>query len=239
MLTPSVLDKAIIKMLKVCDIIYFETKNEIRLFNKITGTNISRWMPNSRPRPEFFTDALIDFKIDNLFKLVFLGNVIRDKGIIEILTSVKGMETVKVEIYGPCHDQYILDAIKATTNCFYKGSVSSENVATIIKSSSALCLPSYYSGEGYPGVIIEAFSVGVPVISTSWNSIPEIVKHEVNGLLVEPKNTHSLTDAIKRLVADKYLHERLTINANASFSEFDSEKVHRKFIQDHVRLYES
>ena len=59
-----------------------------------------------------------------------------------------------------------------------------------------MILPTYHVGEGYPGIIIEAFSIGMPVISTYWNSIPELISHNKNGLLVPIKDLDSLVNSI-------------------------------------------
>lgn len=62
----------------------------------------------------------------------------------------------------------------------------------------AFVLPSLY-GEGMPMVVLEAMSVGLPVVSTTVEGIPEVVREEIEGLLVEPDNVDAMAMAIKRL----------------------------------------
>ncbi len=38
-----------------------------------------------------------------------------------------------------------------------------------------LLFPSYFRGEGYPGIIVEAFQCGVPVAAAGWSAIPELI----------------------------------------------------------------
>ena len=86
-----------------------------------------------------------------------------------------------------------------------------------------LVLPTKWRAEGYPGVIIEAFSVGIPVISTYNGGIPEIVLHGKNGLLVPPGNIKALLDAI--MLIDASLYDKLRAGAYESFGQFDAEIV--------------
>jgi glycosyltransferase involved in cell wall biosynthesis len=64
-------------------------------------------------------------------------------------------------------------------------------------------LPTFYSGEGHPGVIVEAMIAGIPVITTAHRSIPEIVKDGFNGLLVPPLDSMGLAQAIHLLNSDR------------------------------------
>ena len=67
----------------------------------------------------------------------------------------------------------------------------------------AFVLPSLY-GEGMPMVVLEAMSVGLPVISTTVEGIPEVVREEIEGLLVEPDNVDAMAAAIKRIVDGEF-----------------------------------
>jgi glycosyltransferase involved in cell wall biosynthesis len=56
--------------------------------------------------------------------------------------------------------------------------------------------------EGFPQVIIEAMSCGLPVVATSVGGIPEIIEHGVSGLLVEPRSPESLAQSMAKLLLD-------------------------------------
>ena len=64
--------------------------------------------------------------------------------------------------------------------------------------------------DGIPNVLVEAMAAGAPVVATAVSGIPELVEHEVNGLLVEPDDPHALADALLRLHDDPELTRRLT-----------------------------
>lgn len=82
-------------------------------------------------------------------------------------------------------------------------------------------LPSFV--EGLPVALLEAMAMGVASVSTNVYAIPEAIKHEETGLLIEPGDAQQLADAIERLYEDQTLRERLAQNGReyviANFDE--------------------
>ena len=70
-----------------------------------------------------------------------------------------------------------------------------------------LVLPSWPEGLGR--VIIESFARGRAVVATDAGGIPDLVTHEVEGLLVPPADTDALAAALARVLADRELAERM------------------------------
>lgn len=67
--------------------------------------------------------------------------------------------------------------------------------------SHIVCLPSYY-GEGVPRALIEAAACGRPIVTADTPGCREVVRDGVNGLLVPPRATEALADALRRLLLD-------------------------------------
>ncbi len=86
----------------------------------------------------------------------------------------------------------------------------------LLNAADAVVLPSV-SHEDFPNVVIEAFSLGKPVIGTSVAGIPEQIEPEVTGLLVPPRDPVALADALKRLVNDSALRQSLGQAAQSKF----------------------
>jgi glycosyltransferase involved in cell wall biosynthesis len=63
--------------------------------------------------------------------------------------------------------------------------------------------------EGLPNVLLEALSMGVPVVSSRLAGTPEVVLHGETGLLVEPGDVDGLAGAIERLGADRTSCQRM------------------------------
>jgi len=76
------------------------------------------------------------------------------------------------------------------------------DVPEAIRRLDALVLPSLF-GEGMPMVVLEALAAAVPVIATSVEGTPEVVRDGVEGLLAEPRSVESLVGKIETLTADR------------------------------------
>ncbi len=85
--------------------------------------------------------------------------------------------------------------------------VPQAEVARALDEARALVLPS--ESEGLPRVVVESFLRGRPVVATRAGGTPEIVEHEVNGLLVERGDPVALAAALERVLADRGLAQRL------------------------------
>ena len=70
-----------------------------------------------------------------------------------------------------------------------------------------LALPSH--SEGSPNVLLEAMSAGLPIVAAAVGGVPEIASTEQNALLVAPNDTESFAHAIRRLLTDGELAQRL------------------------------
>ncbi|HEY6886757.1 MAG TPA: glycosyltransferase family 4 protein, partial [Solirubrobacter sp.] len=97
--------------------------------------------------------------------------------------------------------------------------------------AGALCMPCRVlpsDRDGIPNVLVEAMAAGAPVVATNVSGIPELVEHEVNGLLVEPDDPYALADALVRLHEDADLTRRITANGRATVkARFDGDRLAR------------
>ena len=81
------------------------------------------------------------------------------------------------------------------------------DIAKLLAESHIACLPSYR--EGLPKSLIEAASVGRPIVATDVPGCREVVTHMVNGLLVKPRDAQALAVAIEKLVNDPNLRKSM------------------------------
>lgn len=92
------------------------------------------------------------------------------------------------------------------------GKLPPAEVAARYSQASLLVMPSCVRNndrDGIPNVLLEAMAMGIPVVSTRVSGIPELVRDNETGLLVEPDDPQALADAIARLLSDPLLAERL------------------------------
>jgi glycosyltransferase involved in cell wall biosynthesis len=174
------------------------------------------WYPNSRP----LSSAGPRRERSEAARFVFVGHVKPSKGIREIFAAVHTLgNTATVDVFGPLHDG--IEVSEFTSAVRYRGELPREEVANVLSKYDVLLLPTHYSGEGYPGVILEAFAAGLPVIATRWQAIPEIVTGD-NGILVEPRDTFQLAAAMQYLMQSPTELRRLHEGALQTARRFDS-----------------
>lgn len=150
-------------------------------------------------------------------KLIFLGQLRLEKGLAEALEACRSLPAgCRLQVFGPPMPNTDMALFEGHPRATYGGVLRPADVPRALNEHDALVMPSYFSGEGHPGVIIEALQCGLPVIAARWSSIPELVQHEENGLLVEPRSTASLRAAIERLLQDPDLYRRLSEGARRS-----------------------
>lgn len=145
------------------------------------------------------------------------SRVIEEKGIsiaIQAISRINSNTETKVylDIFGPVEDSYkntfqsLLEDNKGIVN--YRGIIDYRKSVEILSKYDALLFPTFWSGEGFPGTILDAFSSGLPVICTDWNYNGELVIQGETGFLVKPKDVETLVSAIKKfnnLPSDKQL----------------------------------
>lgn len=82
------------------------------------------------------------------------------------------------------------------------------DIPALLSQSDIACLPTYYR-EGLPKTLLEAMAAGLPVVATDVIGCREVVNDGVNGLLIAPRDPVGLAAALRRLIADKPLRDRL------------------------------
>lgn len=86
--------------------------------------------------------------------------------------------------------------------------------------------------EGLPVVCMEALAAGTPLIATRIFGIPEMIEHEVNGLLVTPDEPQALADAVIRAHADPNMMANLAIAGRQTvIAEFERNTCTQRLIQ--------
>lgn len=215
--------KRIIKWVLInADFLFFETKYLVKYFSSFNKNSI--WFPNVR-------SALLEPKLPRKYnkRFVFISHVCKGKGIDQILeASINLDKSYTVDIYGPITEGDYEESFLSNFNITYKGALKSKDVIHVLNTYDVLLLPSYRNEEGYPGIIIEAYSLGIPVISTNLKAISEICENGKEGILIEPRNSYQLTEAILSLNVANY--SCFSENAYKKFNLFRSDVHTRQYL---------
>jgi glycosyltransferase involved in cell wall biosynthesis len=155
---------------------------------------------------------------------LIVANLSPRKGVGELLQAVARLKTegfpIRLTLAGGGQiDRYKAEAetLGITDRVDFTGWVAGKAVHELLRSRSALVLPSYQ--EGFPMAIIESLSAGLPVIATPVGSIGEIMKDGEDCLLVEPGDVEGLTAALKRMATDAKLRQQLKERGEALYVE--------------------
>jgi len=101
-------------------------------------------------------------------------------------------------------------------NIIFHGFLPKSLVIERLKRCAALIFPSLWY-EGFPIVILEAFSTGTPAIVPQLGSMPDIVQHNFNGLVFNPGDQQDLIRKIRMLKEDPALGNQLGLNARNTY----------------------
>jgi glycosyltransferase involved in cell wall biosynthesis len=193
-------------VIKQCDLYLAQTKALVQSAVNL-GIRHTKWFPTHRPMP-----GMSDHKAkmrNSCRRFIYIGQINSQKGINELIYAAEKLpDDTVVHIYGSLNFDITIKTFTALKRLKYKGTIEPKKVNDCLKQYDALVLPTYYYGEGYPGVILEAFSVGIPVITTRWKSIPELVDESI-GIIIEPKNPEALLKAMEAMYYDTNMYTSL------------------------------
>jgi glycosyltransferase involved in cell wall biosynthesis len=165
-------------------------------------------------------------------RVIYVGRLIRgqtnDKGVRFLIEAVKGSGVGTIIVGSGPERAALMAQAAGSPNISFVGEVPFETVPDFLLQAFVLVLPSIY-GEGLPNVVLEAFSVGLPVIASATGGIPDIIEHGRTGFLVPPGSPRDLRHYIDLLRKDRDLHRRISENCRREAEKYSWEKVARLF----------
>jgi glycosyltransferase involved in cell wall biosynthesis len=166
--------------------------------------------------------------------LLFLGALERFKGLNELLQAVAklradpGVAAFELVVAGEGTlegdlRRFIADQrLEAVVEL--RGLVSGEAKLESFRRADVFVLPSHT--EGLPNAMIEAMAAGLACVVTPVGSVPDVIEHDRNGLLVTPRDPAGLEGALRRLIGSADLRSRLGAEAHRLASaRFSSERA--------------
>jgi len=179
-----------------------------------------QWYPNNRRMPGPSDEAAVPE--GSCRRFVYLGQIHSGKGIHELIEAAGALpDSLPIDVYGTFGFDVPEDAFDGRHGITYRGVAPPGTVHDVLSSYDVLVLPSHHAGEGYPGVVLEAYGAGLPVICTRWRALPELVD-DTTGILVEPRDAEALRQAMERLAADDALLRRLRCGVRERRMDYDA-----------------
>jgi len=227
-------------VLKYSNYIFFQNFDDYDLFKKYnliskstpidiipgTGINLEKFEFSSYPKSK------------NIIFL-YIGRIIKDKGFLEFIEVakkiIKSRNDIKFQVLGYLNVKNRTAITKNQLEYFinqgyieYLG--NSDDVRPFIKKASCIVLPSYR--EGLPKSLLEAASMGRPIISTNVTGCREIVFEGKNGFLCNPRDSKDLYHKTIEFITLSYNDKKkLGINGRKIMKKsFDEKKIIQKII---------
>jgi len=166
-------------------------------------------------------DLFRPLEVEKQFDVLYLGRLIETKGIkylIEALAELRSLSPkAAIAGVGPEYAKLrrLVNAKKLNRSLTFLGYVKDENLTNLYNSATFAVLPSF-DREGILTTMLEAGACGKPVITTTACSMSEYLKNGYNGLLIKPRDSSVLARAIKKLLTDSTLAEKLGEQARQS-----------------------
>jgi len=188
--------------------VFFQNNDDLNLFikNKLINTSKVQVIPGSGvDTSRFIPNA--DKKEDSSFQFLFIGRLLYDKGIREYVDAVRLLKnkypTVKFNILGPLYEnnataitQETLDSWIKNNEIIYLG--QTDQVEEVMKNMDCVVLPSYR--EGLSKVLIEASSMGLPIVTTNVPGCRDVVIDNETGFLCEVRNSEDLAKKMEKIL---------------------------------------
>ncbi|MFD2255860.1 glycosyltransferase family 4 protein [Luteolibacter algae] len=198
-------------------------------------------VPNGIDVPEYLPERTES----DTFRILFLGNLFIDKGVLDLISAVTLLgkqspeKNFKLSLIGGWPDETTRSKIEnaiselpSNVDCPPPAPAYGDEKWKALRSHDVFAFPSYYSSENLPLVIIEAMAAGLPVIASDWRGIKSLVEDGKTGLLVKPSDINQLAAAIDKMASDQTLRRNLTIHANKQYVESLTKQIHLNKICD-------
>jgi glycosyltransferase involved in cell wall biosynthesis len=180
------------------------------------------------------------------FVFIFVGRVVGDKGINELITSFEMLSndvnnTIQTKLLLIGSFEMHLDPLASDTlqkirdnkNIIHAG--FQLDVRSYFSISDCLVFPSYR--EGFPNVVMQAGAMGVPSIVTNINGCNEIIIEGKNGTIIPVKDVNLLFKAMKKMKGDNIYRTHLQKNSRVMIvSRYEQQMVWEAILREYKRL---
>lgn len=182
-----------------------------------------------------------DIPLDSLV-IGYVGRIVRDKGIIEIEEAWRHLSQKFPELYlllvGPLESKDpvpadVLARLQADPRVKFTGALA--DMPPMYASMDILAHPTYR--EGFPNTPLEAAAMTLPVVTTNVDGCPEAVVDRVTGLIIPPRDSKALADALEKLITNSNLRlEMGRAGRQRVLTDFKPEDIWRALFDNYKEL---
>jgi glycosyltransferase involved in cell wall biosynthesis len=202
------------------------------------GVNLNKFqIPNDKFQISTFKKELGIEENDKI--IISVSRLVEKNGISDLIDAVSRLLSVDYKLLilgsGPLEGKLKFQAsdLKIKDKVIFLGDVPNEKVSEYLAMADVFCRPSL--SEGLGNSFLEAMAMGVPIIGTRVGGIPDFLRdpsaglEQATGLFCEEKNPESIAKALKLLLEDEVLRQKIITNGRKLVEEkYDWEKIAKK-----------
>lgn len=172
----------------------------------------------------------------DIIRFVFLSRIIPLKGCDLIFEAARQLnsegfeKSFEIDFYGPIAPEYEIgfsSKVKTMNNVNYSGFLDLRDADnySVLAEYDAMLFPTFWPGEGCPGIVIDAYMSGLPILASDWNMNKDYVQNGENGILFQAQNQQALTDVMRNAISGKYNLADMRKHAFESIKRYDIKNV--------------
>lgn len=201
-------------------------------------------IPNLRKIPQLQDHPFIS---SNEVKFLFLSRITPEKGcdlIFEacnLLKNGKYAGRYSVSFFGPIDERYkpiFFEKIKQFKNVSYQGCINLTNINNYekLQEYQVLLFPTFWPTEGFPGVCIDGFILGIPTIASDWNLNSTIIEDGKTGYIIPPRDGVALANRMAAFIDNPDLIRQMRINCKEEAQKYDIDRIITKNLLQEIGL---
>lgn len=208
-----------------------------------SGLNNAVYVPNSKLINHY---GKKEPKQDTKTHFVFLSRVEEYKGCTDIITSVDALNVAgfqgkfDVVFYGRESEdaeyaRKFQEMVDAHNDVEYKGVLNLRDTQNYdeLARYDVMLFPTYWHGEGFPGIVIDAYISSLPIIASNWNLNKDVIEDGVTGWIIPSHNVDALTEKMKYAIGHTEEVQKMSVTCRERAAQYDSRVV---LSEDNLKL---
>lgn len=222
----------------------FEKASQVVVVSKQLAEKVHEMAPSIEPAiismgcdTTMFSPA---YRKENYFKqndkkvVLFVGRLEEVKGVAYLIDAMEYIDAKLVIVGGGSLEVSLKkQAEKFGKKIEFLGSKTHTELKEIYPSADVFVMSSVTTQkgakEGFGLVMLEAMASGIPVVAFASGGIPQLITHDVNGLLCEEKDIKTLAENINRTLTDQELRDRFIQSGKQTVKEYDYKEIAKKY----------
>ena len=219
--------------------IYAETNILVENLSKMGLSNV-KLLVNFKNLSRSLSDQSMKFNRYKAipFKVCTLSRITERKGLLDLMNVINrinsefGKTVYHLDIFGPIEkDFYNRFTSEMNNNISYRGELSQNVIIETLSEYFLLVFPTKIRTEGHPGTIIDAYSSGLPVISSRWDAANQFVSRHT-GFIYEMNDLDGLYTILINTYQQPEIIENMRKNCYQESMKYDTQKILSELILD-------